>query len=134
MKQPLRSQWTDVSQDAAAELAAAAETEQGLEDFADLFAAELNQLQQEQQPAPRSAPSANKRRRSHRELVSINFGSQDVGSGQAADAATTQVGPSELLQPLTKPTRCSSPACIIKELMFNATYNLLTCRKTMMLT
>lgn len=56
------------------ELAAADATEQGLEELADLFTTELNE-QQQQQPA---TTASRMRKRSHRQLISIDFGSQDL--------------------------------------------------------
>jgi hypothetical protein len=59
-----------------------AEAEQGLEDLADLFATELQQLAEEVPPTTTAVNTSSKRRRFRRELVPIDFGSQEVGTNQ----------------------------------------------------
>jgi hypothetical protein len=72
----LRPNWVNGQDETQTELDAEAEAEQGLEELADLFATELQELQQ--QAAPSSAP-VSRRKKSRKQLVTVDFGSQDVG-------------------------------------------------------
>jgi hypothetical protein len=65
------------------ELAAAEATEQGLEELAELFASKL--LDQQQQP---TTTASRLRKRSHRQLVSIDFGSQDPHAAGSSHQVT----------------------------------------------
>ena len=96
----LHPQWVASDDQIDAELAAAADAEAGLEELADLFAAEpVGVLQDPPQAPPASAgPQQRRSKRPRRQLVSISFGSQDaVGQSQGADGNLLQVTSNELL-------------------------------------
>lgn len=93
----LHPQWTP-EDEVAEELAAAAKAEEGLEELADLFDLDFKEPEEQQhneagQAAPVTTEAQRRRsKRPRRQLVSISFGSQEVGaSNHESDPNPLQV-------------------------------------------
>lgn len=97
MKRPWAQDTATATTDALdAELAAADAAEHGLEELADLFAEELlDPTDGHCPPQQQQQPNTTRRKRARRELVQLDFGSQEQGStGGGGDGSNnaSQVG------------------------------------------